>query len=75
MSSIQVSIAQAKAEFAALVSQAEAGDEIIVTRHGKPVARLSALPAEPVVFGDLAGLALADDLELPEDVIDGFLAR
>ena len=75
MSATQVSIAQAKAEFAALVSRAEAGDEIIVTRNGKPVARLTALTERPVAYGDLAGLRLDDDLSLPEGVIDEFMAR
>ncbi|TWB09180.1 prevent-host-death family protein [Nitrospirillum amazonense] len=73
--STQVSVAQAKAEFAALVSRAEAGEEIIVTRNGKPVVRLSALTTAPVAYGDLAGLRIADDLSLPDDVVDDFLAR
>ena len=75
MPATQVSIAQAKAEFAALVSRVEAGDEIIVTRNGKPVARLSALNEQPVVYGDLAGLRIGDDLSLPDSVVDDFLAR
>lgn len=70
----EVSIAKAKAEFAALVSRAEAGEQIIVTRNGRPVACLGPLPAKrPVIFGDLAHLGpLPDDLSLPEDVIDDF---
>jgi prevent-host-death family protein len=75
MSATQISIAQAKAEFAALVSRAEAGEEIIVTRNGKPVARLTALTAKPVAYGDLAGLRMDDDLSLPEILIDEFMAR
>jgi len=65
--SAHISIAQAKAEFAALVARAEAGEEIVVTRNGRPVARLGPLPAvSGVKYGDLAGVALADDLALPE---------
>jgi prevent-host-death family protein len=75
MSATQISVAQAKAEFAALVSRAEAGEEIIVTRNGKPVARLIALTEHPVVYGDLAGLRIADDLSLPDSVIDDFMVR
>jgi len=75
MSATQISVAQAKAEFAALVSRAEAGEEIIVTRNGKPVARLMALTEQPVVYGDLAGLRIADDLSLPDSVIDDFMVR
>lgn len=71
--STAVSIAQAKAEFAALVARSEAGEEIIVTRNGRPVARLCGLGPRSVTYGDLAGLRVADDLSLPEDVIDGFV--
>jgi len=67
-----VSIAQAKAEFAALVSRAEAGEEVIVTRNGHPVARLTQLPRRRVAYGDLAGLRVAEDLSLPDDVVADF---
>lgn len=69
-----VSIAKAKAGFAALVSRAEAGEQIILTRNGRPVACLGPLPTKKqIVYGDLAHLGpLPDDLSLPEDVIDDF---
>jgi len=71
--SAEVSIARAKAGFAALVARAEAGEQIVVTRNGRPVACLGPLPAKkPMVFGDLRGLWVSDDLSLPEDVIDDF---
>jgi prevent-host-death family protein len=70
--STQVSIAQAKAAFAALVSRAEAGEDIVVTRNGRPVAKLTHLDSRPVAYGDLAGLRLADDLSLPEDIVADF---
>ena len=72
--STEVSVARAKAEFASLVSRAEKGEQIVVTRNGRPVACLGPLPAKkPVVYGDLAHLApLPDDLSLPQDVIDDF---
>jgi len=78
MSSNQISVAEAKAEFAALVARAEAGEDIIVTRNGRPVARLTDLSALPVSYGDLADLAIPTDLasyDLPEDIIAGFEAR
>jgi len=70
----EVSIAKAKAGFAALVARAEAGEQIVVTRNGRPVACLGPLPAKKrVVYGDLAHLdPLPADLSLPEDVIDDF---
>jgi prevent-host-death family protein len=37
---IQVNIHQAKTELSKLVERAEAGDEIIIARAGRPVARL-----------------------------------
>src|ERR1700688_4838093 len=69
----EVSIARAKARFAALVARAEAGEQIVVTRNGRPVACLGPLPAKkPIVYGDLRGLWVSDDLSLPEDVIADF---
>lgn len=72
--SAEVSIARAKAGFAALVARAEAGEQIVVTRNGRPVACLGPLPAQkPIKYGDLAHLGpLPEDLSLPEDVIDDF---
>jgi prevent-host-death family protein len=69
-----ISIAKAKAEFAALVSRAEAGEQIIVTRSGRPVACLGPVPAKkPLVYGDLADLGpVPDDISLPQDVLDDF---
>jgi prevent-host-death family protein len=37
-----ISIADAKARLSELVERAEAGDEICITRRGKPVAKLTA---------------------------------
>lgn len=74
----EVSIAKAKAEFAALVSRAEAGEQIIVTRHGRAVACLGPAPKKkPIVYGDLAHLGplVSDDpadLSLPQDEVDEF---
>lgn len=39
-----VSVAQAKARFAALVARAEAGEKIVMTRNGRPVACLGPVP-------------------------------
>jgi len=70
--STHVSVAQAKAEFAALVSRAEAGEEIIVTRSGRPVAQLTHLEQKPLAYGDLIGLKFSEDLSLPADIIASF---
>jgi prevent-host-death family protein len=69
--SAEVSVARAKAEFASLVSRAEQGERIVVTRNGRPVACLGPLPEKkPVVYGDLRGLWIADDLSLPQEIFD-----
>ena len=71
--SARVSIAEAKARFAALVTRAEAGENIVVTRNGRPVACLGPLPAgRPIDYDDLRGLFVAEDLSLPEEVVDDF---
>jgi prevent-host-death family protein len=68
-----VSIAQAKSQFAALVARAEAGERIVVTRNGRPVAALGPLPRrEPIKYGDLRGLSLSEDLTIPEEFIRDF---
>lgn len=69
----QVSITQVSADFAGLVARAERGEEILVMRDGRPVARL--VPhhePKPLVFGDLAGLHISDDLSLPESIFEDF---
>jgi prevent-host-death family protein len=38
--STEFSVADAKARFSELLARAEAGEEITIKRHGKPVARL-----------------------------------
>lgn len=40
------SIAEARDKLTQLIARAEKGEEIIVTRHGRPVAKISALEPE-----------------------------
>jgi len=51
-----VSLAQAKARLSELLDQVEAGEEIIITRRGRPVAHISPAVA-PKKSLDLEGLA------------------
>lgn len=44
---MQIAIAEAKAQFSELIRRAEAGEEIELTRYGRPVARLVAAPSRP----------------------------
>ena len=38
---MQISVTDAKAQLTDLVKQAEAGEDVVLTRHGEPVARLT----------------------------------
>jgi prevent-host-death family protein len=72
----RVSVARAKAEFANLVRRAETGERIIIVRAGKPIACLGPFSKpERVVFGDLRGLYVADDLNIPDEIIDEFYRK
>lgn len=37
---MSMSIAEAKSKFSAVIDRAAAGEETLITRHGKPVARI-----------------------------------
>lgn len=39
----KISVVQAKAHFSEVLAQAESGDDVVITRRGTPVARLSGL--------------------------------
>ena len=44
-----ISISEAKSKFSELVKKAEAGQEVVIARHGRPVAKL--VPARRVASG------------------------
>ena len=75
-----VNIHAAKTHLSRLVDQVVAGEEIVIARAGRPVARLVPLaPAKPKrVLGLLAGtLTVPDDFDrpLPDDLLDLFEGR
>jgi prevent-host-death family protein len=75
-----VNIYEAKTRFSQLVDKAAAGEDVIISRHGRPVARITRLDngRTPVRFGLLAGrVRIADDFDapLPGDVMAGFEGR
>ncbi|HEU5458203.1 MAG TPA: type II toxin-antitoxin system prevent-host-death family antitoxin [Terracidiphilus sp.] len=43
---MKVSTAMAKDHFTELLRAAEAGEQVVITRHGKPVARIGPVPKE-----------------------------
>ena len=72
-----IALTAAKARFSELVDRAERGEEIVISRNGKPVARLAPLPRPPARrrLGDLAGrIKVAKDLSLPPEIVDAFFA-
>ena len=75
-----VNIHAAKTHLSRLVDQAAAGEEIIVAKAGKPLAKLVPFTKPKVVrrAGVLRGrIRIADDFDapLPDDVLDGFEGR
>jgi len=72
-----VNIHAAKTHLSSLVEEAAAGEEIIIAKAGKPVARLGPLekPAFEKAFGALKGrIHMSDDFDepLPPEILTGF---
>lgn len=74
----QINIHQAKTQLSRLVERAAKGEEIIIAKAGKPVAKLTAIgktPRTPRQPGILKGkLWIADDFDapLPEEELDAW---
>lgn len=71
---------EAKTKLSQLVERAERGEEIVITRNGKPAVKLSPVPsAAPLVSvrGAWRGqVRFADDFdELPDDIAETFGAQ
>lgn len=68
---IEVGLFEAKTKLSEYVERAERGEEIVITRRGKPVARLTAVSEAPVSQADRwAALRAARD-----QVIDSLRAK
>jgi prevent-host-death family protein len=72
-----VNIYEAKTRLSQLVDQAAGGEDVVIGRHGKPVARLTRLsePQAHIRFGVLKGsLRVPDDFDdaLPDEVVASF---
>ena len=76
-----INVYQAKTKLSELIDRAAAGEEIVIARHGRPVARLIAYRPPGLKrrkLGLLAGkLRVPDDFDdpLPDDVLDAFEGR
>jgi prevent-host-death family protein len=76
----EVGMHEAKTNLSQLVERAEAGEEIVLTRRGKPVAQLVPVPVKSgmaAVWGKYRGqIHIADDFdELPDDLAEAFGMR
>ncbi len=75
-----VNIYDAKTHLSRLIDRAAAGEDIVLSRHGKPLVRITRLePAKRQIrFGLLKGqvrVAADFDAPLPDEVLAGFEGR
>jgi prevent-host-death family protein len=72
----QVGMHEAKTTLSALVARAEAGEDIVIARNGKPAVRLVPVNADRPSFSSVRGILkgkiwMADDFdELPDDMAE-----
>lgn len=72
-----VNIFEAKTQFSKLVQMVEHGQDVVIARAGKPVARLTKIdpPKRTIVYGLLKGkIHVADDFDapLPDEILAEF---
>jgi prevent-host-death family protein len=79
MASTQVNLYEAKTQLSSLVDRVAKGEEIVIAKAGKPMAKLVALTPEPNLQRkpgqNLLGITyIAEDFDapLPEDVLQDF---
>jgi prevent-host-death family protein len=75
-----VNVHEAKTHFSKLLARVERGQEVLISRAGKPVARLvpHELPRPVPVFGaDRGKFKVPEDFDapLPDEVLDAFEGR
>jgi prevent-host-death family protein len=77
----RVGMHDAKTHLSRLVERAEAGEDVIIQRNGKPVVRLVPVVEEPRSLSSVRGawrgrMHMAPDFdELPEDIAEAFGAQ
>ena len=75
-----INIYEAKTRLSQLVDRAAAGEDVVVSRNGKPLVRITRLETEKrgIRFGVLKGrirIGRDFDAPLPDDVIEAFTGR
>jgi prevent-host-death family protein len=72
---------EAKTHLSRLVERAEAGEDVVIQRNGKPVVRLTPIVEEPRSLASVRGawrgrVHMAEDFDvLPHDVAEAFGAE
>jgi prevent-host-death family protein len=74
---VQVNVQQAEAQLSQLVAAAERGEDVVITRDGRPVVRLVRIPAATSVRRISGGwrgrVQMGSDFdELPSDIREPF---
>ena len=71
-----VNVLAAKKNFSKLLKRVAAGEEIVISNRGVPVAHLVPVFSRPLGF-DKDRVRIADDFDapLPPDIMDGFLGK
>jgi len=74
---LQVNMRQAKSDLSKLVVQALAGEEVIITRSGKPVVKLTPIRQERVPGSAKGKIWISPDFDkpLPDEILDAFEGR
>jgi antitoxin (DNA-binding transcriptional repressor) of toxin-antitoxin stability system len=70
-----VSVAEAKARLSKLLDRVEQGEEVVITRRGKPVARVNRVqkPLEPIDFEAIR--ALRESMPMQTESAGDFMRR
>ena len=72
-----INIHEAKTHLSKLLEQVQAGEDVVIAKSGKPIAKLTGIsPAKPIRKpGFLKGkIRIAEDFDapLPDDILDAF---
>jgi prevent-host-death family protein len=65
----EVDVEFAQSHLSALLEEAERGEEIVIARHGKPVAKLVPVVQPPLFGQDRGKIWIADDFDEPDEEI------
>ncbi|MGH2785549.1 MAG: type II toxin-antitoxin system Phd/YefM family antitoxin [Actinomycetota bacterium] len=76
----EVNVYEAKTHLSRLLDRAAEGEEIVITRHGRPVARLGPIRGQMKSrkLGSMRGrIRMSDDFDapLPEEILAAFEGR